>query len=157
MAAGAAARIAATVRAKCAAPPSARSSRSTEVMTTWLRPIFATAAATRSGSVGSSGAGLPVATLQKPQARVQISPMIIMVAWDFSQHSPMLGQPASSQTVTSPCARTIGPGGGVARRARRAHPQPLGLAQDRRVRPALLFRMAPFAGGEGVDDRGHGA
>ncbi len=48
-----------------------------------------------------------MATLQKPQARVQTSPMIIMVAWLFSQHSPMLGQPASSQTVTRPCSRTI--------------------------------------------------
>ena len=103
---GAAARIAATVSAKCRAPPSSRSSRSTEVMTTCFSPIFATASPTRPGSVGSSGAGLPVATLQKPQARVQTSPMIIIVACDFSQHSPMLGQPASSQTVTSPCSRT---------------------------------------------------
>jgi hypothetical protein len=40
-------------------------------------------------------------TLQNAQARVQISPMIIMVACFFSQHSPMLGQPASSHTVAS--------------------------------------------------------
>jgi hypothetical protein len=40
--------------------------------------------------------------LQKAQARVQVSPMIIMVACFWVQHSPMLGQPASSQTVTSP-------------------------------------------------------
>ena len=37
--------------------------------------------ATRSGSRGSSGPGSPVVTLQKAQARVQVSPMIIMVAW----------------------------------------------------------------------------
>ena len=55
----------------------------------------------------SSAAGSPVFTLQKAQARVQVSPMIIMVAWRFSQHSPMLGQPASSQTVCSPFARTM--------------------------------------------------
>ncbi len=49
---------------------------------------------------------MPVLTLQKAQARVQVSPMIIMVAWRFSQHSPMLGQPASSHTVCKPPART---------------------------------------------------
>jgi NAD(P)-dependent dehydrogenase (short-subunit alcohol dehydrogenase family) len=103
---GAAARIARTTAAKCAAPPSARSSRSTEVITTCARPILATASPTRSGSVASSGSGLPVATLQKAQARVQTSPMIIMVAWLLSQHSPMFGQAASSQTVTRPCSRT---------------------------------------------------
>ena len=43
---------------------------------------------------------MPVATLQKEQARVQVSPMIIMVAWRCDQHSPMFGQAASSQTVT---------------------------------------------------------
>ena len=32
----------------------------------------------------------------KPAARVQVSPMIIMVACFFSQHSPIFGQPASS-------------------------------------------------------------
>ena len=46
-------------------------------------------------------------TLQNAQARVQISPMIMNVACFFSQHSPMLGQRASSQTVTSLCSRTI--------------------------------------------------
>ncbi len=57
--------------------------------------------------MGSSGSGLPVATLQKAQARVQVSPMIIMVAWLLDQHSPMFGQAASSQTVTSPWLFTI--------------------------------------------------
>jgi len=38
------------------------------------------AAATRAGSLASSGSGWPVRTLQKPQARVQVSPMIIIVA-----------------------------------------------------------------------------
>ncbi len=54
-----------------------------------------------------SARGKPVLTLQKAQARVQVSPMIMKVACFFSQHSPMFGQPASSQTVTSPCSRTI--------------------------------------------------
>ena len=67
---------------------------------------MATASATLAGSVGSRGLGLPVVTLQKAQARVQISPMIIMVAWLCDQHSPMLGQAASSQTVTRPLAFT---------------------------------------------------
>jgi hypothetical protein len=51
--------------------------------------------------MGSSAWGIPVFTLQKAQARVQVSPMIMKVACFFSQHSPILGQPASSQTVTS--------------------------------------------------------
>ena len=68
---------------------------------------FAVASATRSGSSRSSGPGMPVRTLQKAQARVQVSPMIMKVAWRFDQHSPILGQPASSQTVTRPCSRTI--------------------------------------------------
>ena len=76
-------------------------------MTTCFSPILRTASATRAGSVGSSGSGLPVLTLQKAQARVQISPMIIMVAWLWLQHSPMFGQAASSQTVVSPCSFTI--------------------------------------------------
>ena len=46
-----------------------------------------------------AGRAGPVFTLQKAQARVQVSPMIIMVACFFSQHSPIFGQPASSHTV----------------------------------------------------------
>ena len=73
----------------------------------WSRPSLATASATLCGSVGSSGPGRPVRTLQKAQARVQVSPMIIMVAWRLVQHSPRLGQPASSHTVCRPCSRTM--------------------------------------------------
>ena len=57
--------------------------------------------------MGSSASGRPVRTLQKAQARVQVSPMIIMVACFCDQHSPMFGQAASSQTVTSPPSFTI--------------------------------------------------
>ena len=46
-------------------------------------------------------------TLQKAHARVHVSPMIMNVACRFAQHSPMLGQPASSHTVCRPCARTM--------------------------------------------------
>src|SRR6202044_454488 len=70
------------------------------------RPSLATPSATRSGSFSSSGSGRPVRTLQKAQARVQVSPMIMKVAWRLSQHSPMLGQRASSQTVASLDSRT---------------------------------------------------
>jgi hypothetical protein len=59
------------------------------------------------GSSASSGPGRPVRTLQKAQARVHVSPMIMKVACFFVQHSPMLGQPASSQTVTSLFSRTM--------------------------------------------------
>jgi hypothetical protein len=48
------------VAAKWAAPLSGRSSRSTEVTTTWVRPIVAAACASRSGSSGSGAcSGLP--------------------------------------------------------------------------------------------------
>ena len=50
---------------------------------------------------------LPVAILQNEQPRVQISPMIIMVAWPWLQHSPTFGQPASSHTVTRLFSRMI--------------------------------------------------
>ena len=42
---------------------------------------------------------MPVFTLQKAQARVQVSPRIITVACFFDQHSPMFGHAASSHTV----------------------------------------------------------
>src|SRR6516162_8477298 len=47
---GATVRTALIVRAKCPAPPSSRSSRSTEVMTTCDNPSAATASPTRWGS-----------------------------------------------------------------------------------------------------------
>ena len=47
----------------------------------------------------STARGMPVFTLQKAQARVQVSPRIITVACFFDQHSPMFGQAASSHTV----------------------------------------------------------
>ncbi len=95
------------VSAKCCAPPSARSSRSTEVTTIWAKPSLAVASPTWAGSSASSAPGSPVLTLQKAQARVQVSPMIMKVACFFSQHSPIFGQPASSHTVCRPLARMI--------------------------------------------------
>ena len=51
------------------------------------------------GSVGSGGAGLPAATEQKRQLRVQISPKIKTVAVPRAQHSPRFGQLAWIQMV----------------------------------------------------------
>jgi hypothetical protein len=81
------------------APPSGRSSRSTLVTTMWVSPSSAAATATCSGSSGSTGRGIPVLTLQKAQARVQVSPRIITVACFLVQHSPIFGHAASSHTV----------------------------------------------------------
>ena len=93
------ARISRIVAAKAPAPPSGRSSRATLVTTTWSSRMALTASATRRGSSSSNQVGLPVLMAQNPQARVQTSPRIITVAVRWSQHSPMLGQTASSQTV----------------------------------------------------------
>ena len=45
-------------------------------MTTWFKPISATASATLVGSLTSSGAGNPFFTLQKAHALVQRSPKL---------------------------------------------------------------------------------
>jgi hypothetical protein len=87
------------VIAKRVAPPSGSSSRFTEVITTWERPMARTASATRLGSSQSMERGRPVRTAQKRQERVHTSPRIMKVAVPCPQHSPMLGQRASSQTV----------------------------------------------------------
>ena len=91
--------MARAVAAKCAAPPSGRSSRLTDVTTTWRRPSRAIAEATRTGSPGSTARGRPWVTAQKPQLRVQVSPSSMKVAVLCPQHSPMLGHRASWQTV----------------------------------------------------------
>src|SRR5450759_52621 len=87
------------------APPSGSSSRSTLVKTQWRRLIFFTDWATRSGSSSSSAAGRPVFLLQKRHERVQGSPISRKVAVPRPQHSPRLGQRASSQTVCRVCER----------------------------------------------------
>ena len=55
--------------------------------------------ATRIGSAMSTVPGQPVLTLQYEHALVHVSPKIMNVAVPRSQHSPMFGQAASSQTV----------------------------------------------------------
>ena len=109
----------------------------------WSRPSLATASPTLCGSSASSGPGSPVRTLQKAQARVQVSPMIIMVAWRLVQHSPMLGQPASSHTVCRPCSRTMARvSANSAVDDRHAHADPVRLAQHRRVGLVGLLGVA---------------
>ena len=96
------------VCAQWPAPRSGRSSRSTDVTTTWRRPIFSAAAATLAGSSRSrSSPTLRERTAQYRQARVHVSPMIWNVAVPRPQHSPMFGQRASSQTVCRLPSRTI--------------------------------------------------
>jgi hypothetical protein len=51
--------------------------------------------------------GRPVAISQKSQRRVQVSPPMRKVASRSSQHSKMLGQPASWHTVCRPSRLTI--------------------------------------------------
>ena len=86
---------------------------------------------TRAGSSGVERVRAdPVFTLQKAQARVQVSPMIIMVAWRWVQHSPIFGQPASSQTVCSPCSRTIAFVSAKFAADGRLDADPVGLALD---------------------------
>jgi hypothetical protein len=82
--------------------------------------------------------------LQKAQARVQVSPMIIMVAWRLDQHSPILGQPASSHTVTRPWSRMILP---VSRQT--GDPGALTLIQGGLRRSGVCGRLA-FSGWRGL-------
>jgi hypothetical protein len=63
--------------------------------------------ASRAGSVGSGGWGLPVATEQNPQLRVQTLPRIRTVAVPRPQHSPRFGQLAFVQIVSSPSDASV--------------------------------------------------
>src|ERR1022692_3380456 len=88
------------------APPAGRSSLATPVTVAYAKPIAATDPATRRGSSVSSGPGRPVAIWQKSQRLVHWPPPIRKVASRSSQHSKMLGQAASSQTVCRPSRLT---------------------------------------------------
>ena len=72
-----------------------------DVITTWFKFSSFTAFETLKGSRGSKAPGFPVLTSQKAHALVHVSPIIMNVACFFPQHSVILGQFASSQTVTS--------------------------------------------------------
>ena len=95
------------------------------------------------GSCGSSAPGMPVATLQKAQARVQI------VAQDH--HRRVLLLPALADVragrlladrVQACSSRISARGLVILRRARRLDPDPVRLALDRIVRPVRLLGMA---------------
>ena len=101
------ARVSRMQSTKCWAPPSRRSSRSTEVITTYFRPMSAMVAASLSGSAASGGLGRPWATSQNEQRRVQTSPRIMKVAVPWPKHSWMFGQLASSHTVTRRFSRSL--------------------------------------------------
>jgi hypothetical protein len=96
---GSTSRIRRITIAKMGEPPSRRSSRFTDVMTACFKSMDFTAWATRSASPQSIRVGLPCLMSQNPQVRVQTSPSIKNVAVPELQHSPRLGQRASSQTV----------------------------------------------------------
>ena len=83
--------------------------------------------------------------------------MIIMVAWRWLQHSPMLGQAASSQTVVRPMRAHQGAGLVIDGVGRRLYPDPRGLALDRMVRAVGLLRMTQRRGSAGRDHVGDGA
>src|SRR5438874_11162455 len=70
-------------------------------MTTCFNFIRRTASATRCGSSSSRANGFAVVTAQNPQARVQRSPAIIIVAVPWLQHSQRFGHWALSHTVCS--------------------------------------------------------
>ncbi len=93
--------------AKCSAPPSRKSSRSTLVMTTYLSRSAAMVSARWRGSSASGGLGRPCATSQNGQRRVHRSPKIMNVAVPLPKHSPIFGQEASSQTVWSFFSRSM--------------------------------------------------
>ena len=96
------ARTSFTHSAKWPAPRSGKSSRSTEVITTYFNFISWMVSANLRGSSGSGGKGLPCATSQKGQRRVQIAPRIIKVAVPWLKHSCKFGQDASSHTECRP-------------------------------------------------------
>ena len=75
------------VAAMAPAPPSARSSRATQVTTACPRPIRCDGVGHPLGLVGRERSGWRVSTWQKPQARVQRSPLIMKVAVPSAQHS----------------------------------------------------------------------
>ena len=100
-------RTARTDSAHKAAPPSGRSSRSTDVTTQCFSPISDMERASFRGSSGSGGNGFPVAVAQNLHERVHMSPKIMKVAVRRLQHSAWFGQRPLLQIVWSPCSRTM--------------------------------------------------
>ena len=145
------------VAAKWPAPPSGRSSRSTEVMTTWARPELRHRIGDAGGFVGGerqrlaggdvaerAGAGAGVA--HDHHGGVALAPALADVgAGGFLAHGDQaVGAHQRAGLV-------------VDRMGGRLHPDPGGLALDGIVRPVRLLRVA-FGAGAVVDDEagGHG-
>ena len=133
--------------AKCCAPPSRRSSRSTLVITTYV----SLSAAMVSREVGAApprraASGRPCATSQNGQRRVQMSPRIMKVAVPLPKHSPMFGQEASSHTVCSFCSRRMRliswKRESGSRRARGSSPASAAAPRARLDRDARVFARA---------------
>ncbi len=87
------------VWAKCKAPPSAKSSRHTEVIMVCFNPIILAALAIFLGSSKSILLGSPLCTEQNAQFLRHTSPKIIKVTEGLEKHSPILGHFADSHTV----------------------------------------------------------
>ena len=147
------ARIARMTRAKCSAPPSARSSRSTEVMTTCASPSFSTASrdvvrlvrverAGQSGAHVAEGAGARAGVAHDHEGGVRLGPAFADVgAAGFLAHGV--------QAVLAHDGARLH----VFAAGRRLDADPVGLAQHRRVRPRRLFRMAQRRGAAWPPDR----
>ncbi len=155
--AGAACADRAMTAAKCAAPPSARSSRSTEVTTTWRQAQLRRRVGDARRLVGVERAG---------QARGDVAECAGAGADPAHDHEGgVLLLPAFADVRA---ARLLADGGElmlahermgrrIARRSRRLGADPGGLARDRIIRPMRLFGMAGArVGFEEVQDAGHG-
>src|SRR5579885_808549 len=140
--AGAAVRIARIVRANWPAPPSARSSRSTEVTTTCDRPWLAgieTIGAAGRDIAECAGAGADPA--QNHDRGVLLLPALADI-----RARRLFAHGIELQFAHQPL------GGAVFRRARRPDPQPFGLAQNRLIGSMGRLRMAR----RGIGDLGTG-
>ena len=131
--------------AKWPAPPSGRSSRSTEVMTTCFRPSLATASATRAGSSASSASGRPVRDVAEAAGAGA------GVAHDHHGGvalRPALADVGAGGFLADGDEAVLAhqrPGLVVDRVRRRLDPDPGRLALDRVVWPVRLFRVAQVA------------
>ena len=95
------------------------------------------------------------ATLQKAQARVQTSPMIIMVACVYG---PALADVGAGRLLADGVQAAVAHDLArlhVAGRTRRLHAQPVGLAQDRGVGALSFLRVPGAAGRDRVHHRDH--
>ena len=95
----------------------------------------------------SSAPGRPVVTAQKRQPRVHTSPRSITVAVPSRQHSPTLGQCASSQTVKRSSSRNVLFELVVPVATRRPYPEPGGLHAAEHSTRRTIGRPAPSVPG----------